>query len=306
MSELDKVQSLSLDAVLRLPESIAEGQLAAFQLGPKGRIWLAWNRRQGLMRILRVVALDEQGIHLDVEIKAPPFETHLVQPLGDDILVACSRCGCCGSEPQCVAAVYDRKGELLRMIDLGEGIANLQTGADGSIWTGYLAEGEFAQLPWTRPLEQPGLVRWSREGKRLECFDGGAELERLDDCYALNVVGDEDLWFLHFPRFCLVHLVGGTVTGVWDLPLAGGCTVAVSGDVALVKSDAGDIDTFQVMALKSDGDYGELGAVRFVDAEGRSLDGARVSARGGNLALLKGKEIFRYDARFAAMALALT
>ncbi len=307
MSDLERVQSLTLEPLLDLRRYVGDGPIHAFQLGPDGLYWLAVETRVGTGRRLRVLAIGDEGPTVDIQFMAPPFETHLVQPLGSRILVACSRCGCgAGAMGTCAAAIYERDGRFVRALNLGEGIANLQASPSGYIWAGYLAEGDFDSYAWTRPSEQPGLAGWAQDGSLDWVFSEQGELEELDDCYALNVASEDEVWFLHFPRFALVRLHRKRVAGVWDLPLAGGCTFAVADGVALIRGDETERDHFQVVALRPDNVFTAMGAVRFIDPEGRSLGGARTSARGGELALLHSGRIFRYDARSAAVSLSLT
>ncbi|MCB9831082.1 MAG: hypothetical protein H6807_01305 [Planctomycetes bacterium] len=300
---------MRLPPILDLREEIGSARLSAFQLGPDGRIWLAFESLRGGTRRLRVQSYHGATRELDLEFMAPPFTTHLVQPLGDDILLACSRCGCgSGAAGACAAAIYDRQGRLVRPLSLGEGIANLQATIGGAIWVGYLAEGDFGNVSWTRPAEQPGLARWSRVGQP-DWVLADEDLDDLDDCYALNVVADDEVWFLHFPRFALVRLRDFEVVGSWDLPLAGGCSMAVAENLALVRCDEddaeGERDLFVLYSLRAGGDVDRLGAVRFTDESGRPLDGARISARGARIGILHGGLVYHQELRHVAASLTL-
>ena len=114
-----------------------------------------------------------------------------VQPFHDGWLLCESRGG--------RAAAYNRAGRLERILDLGDASKDVQTTSDGKIWVSYFDEGVYGG-----GIGQHGVVCFdSRTGAIFKYSDFAEqhELPLIDDCYAMNVVGDDEVWLFLLFRF---------------------------------------------------------------------------------------------------------
>ena len=108
------------------------------------------------------------------------------------------------SEQDRNAWIYGNDGELVKSFHVGDGIEDLQTTETGDVWVSYFDEGVFGDLP----LGSSGLVCFSLDGAVHFQFsrewrpDG---LQFVADCYVVNVVTNEDVWFCYYESFPLVH-----------------------------------------------------------------------------------------------------
>ncbi len=74
-------------------------------------------------------------------------------------------------------------------------IGHVQAATDGTIWVGYGDEGIFGNFGWGGPGPAPigarGIVQFSPSLDVVWEYprSDSSNLEPIDDCYALNVVG---------------------------------------------------------------------------------------------------------------------
>jgi hypothetical protein len=113
------------------------------------------------------------------------------------------------------AGIFDEKGNLLSSIVAGDGIEHVQTTAADEIWIGYFDEGVYSG----GELEHSGLVCLTERGQHsLRYWFDIAEpngLPSIDDCYALNVPAEDDVWVDYYSNFPLVRLRNKKLAPAW-------------------------------------------------------------------------------------------
>ena len=126
------------------------------------------------------------------------------------------------------ATIYDAKGALRFVVELGDAIESIQTVADGRIWVSYFDEGVFGG-----GIGRQGLVCFDSSGKHLFKYAEFAEtndLPMICDCYALNVDASGDVWLNYYTDFPLVRLREYKLDKVWpDFGVLGNA-FAIRGD----------------------------------------------------------------------------
>jgi hypothetical protein len=130
-----------------------------------------------------------------------------VQPLAGGWLLSEARGG--------RATLYDRAGASRESIHLGDAIEDVQTTANGKIWVSYFDEGVYGGGIGG----QQGLVCFDVAGKPIFKYFDFAEQNKLpfiDDCYALNVVSDEEAWLSYYSAFPLVSIKNFQLDQVWE------------------------------------------------------------------------------------------
>jgi hypothetical protein len=131
--------------------------------------------------------------------------TSHVQRFGDGWLLADGR----GGE----ADVYNAGGKRGKTLDLGDASEDVQTTRDGHIWVSYFDEGVFGS-----GIGSAGLVCFDSSGKPIFRYADLADqrdLPSIDDCYALNVVDDNEVWLCYYSDFPLVKLKNFTLDAIW-------------------------------------------------------------------------------------------
>ncbi|WP_172195009.1 hypothetical protein [Saccharibacillus qingshengii] len=227
-------------------------------------------------------------------IEGENFNYHYLQPLGDDLLLVGARCTYYGRDRYDLnAAVFNREGQPLRRFLLGDGIQNVQTTAGGLIWTSFFDEGVFGNYGWSRPVGESGLIAWDSAGIRVFT---NSEAD-IADCYALNVVSDEEVWFYYYTNFKLCRLSGPAAqpkVSFLDPQLAGSAVFAVHGGRVLLDNGYGKHDEYTLMQQSAESLI-HMETLIFTDPDGRRLESPRSDARGAKLLLMEDMKLYLFS-----------
>jgi hypothetical protein len=101
---------------------------------------------------------------------------------------------------------YDSSGALKGSLNLGYGVQDLQTDPNGRIWVSYCDEGVYEGKGG---ISTQGLACSNSEGTpvfRFLEFARRNQLPPIDDCYALNVAANGDVWVNYYSDFPLICL----------------------------------------------------------------------------------------------------
>lgn len=110
--------------------------------------------------------------------------------------------------------IWSSDGALVGQLSLGQGIEHVQTSKRSEIWVGYNDEGIFS-------ASEPGLACFDRTNKRVFSFadsvanDDHPTVSSIDDCYALNVASEDEVWVYYYSAFPLVRLIGKRLDRIW-------------------------------------------------------------------------------------------
>ena len=214
---------------------------------------------------------DSTAPTLVVWVDSLPVAYPLVDVMADgSFLVVGARCHWAADGAELNAVAIDRDGRILRRGCLGDGIGQLQVGADGTIWAGYFDEGVFGNYGWggsgPRPLGAGGIAAWSPDFEKVWELDPEDGL--VSDCYSLNVGGDEVL-SCPYTDFPVVRIMERKVQIFPTQDVSGPSGILASGDeVALI------------------GTYGDSSLI----VRGRIEDGSCQETERGHLALPDGTD----------------
>ncbi|WP_254438422.1 hypothetical protein [Paenibacillus sp. DCT19] len=231
-------------------------------------------------RVYKVLIVDsvQNAVHGITTLESH-FNLHYAQPLGEELLLVGARSRYYGQDRYDLnGKIVDRDGQLLHELLLGDGIERVQTSVEGNIWTSYFDEGVFGNFGWYEPVGAPGLIAWNRQGQQIY-VNTKADIA---DCYALNVVSDQEVWFYYYTDFKV-----GRITDPYDQPqvslvetgLSGSHVVATNGTLALFQSGYNKKGQYVLLQLHGD----KLSLVRqfsFVSVDGEAdelhvLDGRK-------------------------------
>ena len=113
------------------------------------------------------------------------------------------------------AVAYDHAGRSGMVLDLGDASNDVQTTRGGKIWVSYFDEGVYGRGIGS----QNGLVCFDASGTPIfKYFDFAKQhsLPFIDDCYALNVVDDEEIWISYYSHFPLVSIRRFQLGKIWN------------------------------------------------------------------------------------------
>lgn len=173
---------------------------------------------------------------------------------GDRFLLVSSRCPRYDDgTTQCNGRIFDKAGNLVSKLVLGDGINKVQTDKDGFIWTSYFDEGIFGNYGWepSNAIGASGLVKWNDRGEVVyEYTPNHSELDSICDCYTMNIVNENELWISYYTQFPLVKISNLTVTDYWLHDLGSISNLLVNGNKLLVSAGYGNANVFSLLELK--------------------------------------------------------
>ncbi|PEJ53313.1 hypothetical protein CN692_21440 [Bacillus sp. AFS002410] len=126
---------------------------------------------------------------------------HFIEPIGEYILLLGSRTSLYKNGTfDNNAVIMSRDGNLINEFCLGDGIEQCLVDSQQNIITSYFDEGVFGNNRWNNPIGASGLIKWTKDGKKLW------ENSKYDicDCYAINIDTKDNLWFYYYTDFKLV------------------------------------------------------------------------------------------------------
>ena len=149
----------------------------------------------------KVVIFGEGGKRI-LDLPEERWNYHYVQPIDDGhVLLAGARSVYRSVDDiEKNARVYDGERRCIRSFCLGDGIQDLYVTPKNTIWTSYFDEGVFGNFGWDEPIGSKGLIHWDAFGEQLEWHDPEGQYY-ISDCYAMNVVSDNEVWFYYYTDF---------------------------------------------------------------------------------------------------------
>lgn len=125
---------------------------------------------------------------------------HMLQPIGENILLLGARCRYHGANgPEKNAVIVDLQGNIVNEFCFGDGIRDCIVTKNGNIITSYFDEGVFGNYGWNNPIGSCGLIVWNDKGEVKWRAD-----RDICDCYAINVDDGDNLWYYYYTEFELV------------------------------------------------------------------------------------------------------
>jgi hypothetical protein len=106
------------------------------------------------------------------------------------------------------------EGQLQRTLDLGGASNDIQTTPNGKIWVSYFDEGVYGGGPGSRQ----GIVYFDSSGQHIfKYFDFAEENTPpfIDDCYAMNLVNEDEVWLSYYSDFPSVTIRNFRLHRAW-------------------------------------------------------------------------------------------
>jgi hypothetical protein len=236
---------------------------------------------------------------VNATVHAPMLDISIIQPYPGGVLLANPRCHWRPEEIEQNALVIDWNGKEIARFTLGDGIQDLRTTKQGTIWVSYYDEGVFGNCGWGRPGPPPigksGLVAFSPEGK--VCFSYDHTVARTDvicDAYAMNIAGKDDIWLYFYTEFPIVRILNGNYHK-WDFGVGGARALAVRKEQAFLVGDYETPALGRIVELTAEGIAKIKGEVLVLDDCGNPLDGACAWGIRDSIYFYKDKRLFVMD-----------
>ncbi|MFB5197593.1 hypothetical protein ACE198_22240 [Neobacillus sp. KR4-4] len=228
----------------------------------------------------------------ELVIKDQPWNYHFVQPIDQgNILLVCARSYFHDENNyDHNARVFDKNGNLIRTFLLGDGIQNLLVTKGNKIWTGYFDEGVFGNYGWDKPVGANGLRAWDADGKELYKYPNRGD-HFIDDCYALNVVSDDEILFYFYSDFELGRYSKGKIE-YYKPDVEGSDGFIIFDEYILFRGGYNKRDKYILYNLKPINRLKRTGYLSFIDEQNTGIRADSVNCRGSLMLLQQGTSLY--------------
>src|SRR5262249_45494393 len=163
----------------------------------------------------------------------------------------------------------------------------------GHIWASYFDEGVFGG----DPIAASGFVCWSVTGQPIYTYDPqSAGTDSICDCYAMNVINDDDVWIYFYTQFAIVRIRDRARYEVWACPVKGASALAVHENLVLMSG--GYDNRFELQRFRLQKDSAQLTqTIRCTDESKQAFSKARILARGPYFWFVESTRAYRLDMR---------
>jgi hypothetical protein len=234
------------------------------------------------------------GSLLKYSIKSEKWSYHFLQPVADDkFLLACARTHYRNGDPEKNARIFDNSGKCISEFLLGDGLQDLKVTEDNNIWTSYFDEGIFGNYGWNEPLGYCGLRKWDILGGTLFEFNSDSYQKYIDDCYAMNVINDSEVWFYFYSDF-LIGILNNNKIRFLEPGISGASCFLVHGQYVMFDKGYNQHGTFQVLKINGDFLKAEFD-LSFEDIDGTPIIPQYIDYRGSEMIFVSNGKVYCYD-----------
>jgi hypothetical protein len=231
----------------------------------------------------------------EIEIPNESWNYHFVQPIdsNNNILLACARSHYYkdGSYDK-NGRVFNKQGAFIRDLLLGDGIQNLQVSSQNTIWTSYFDEGVFGNYGWTNPVGSVGLRAWDFNGNEIYKYNNDGN-HFISDCYALNVIDDNNVWFYFYTDFELARKQNDSIS-FYKPDISGSDGFIVYDKYVLFRGGYKKHNNYFLYKFGSKG-LEFLGEVKLLNENGRSIETNYFDCRSSRMVLLSDNKLYLVD-----------
>ena len=221
----------------------------------------------------------------DVVLRDEPTVVSEIQPHPEGVLLTSARCLWRPEAVEKNALVVNWDGEVVRRWTFGDGINHVRTSPNGTAYVGYFDEGVYGTYGWRsgrpfpdgrpggpKPIGYSGVVAFDADGEITWRYDW-RRLGRviIVDVYAMNVVGDDDLWVYYYHDFKIINVKNGEYR-TWDPDISWVRAFAIDGDRALLATATRETSSAHILKLEDDGTCSQLEEAELVDETGEPVN----------------------------------
>jgi hypothetical protein len=220
---------------------------------------------------------------------------HYVQPIGDDkVILACARSKYYGRNKYDLnGKIFDLNGTLIKEILLGDGMQDMKVTDKDVIWTSYFDEGVFGNYGWNNPVGAYGLRAWNQDGEAVYIHNNSDD-NFICDCYALNVVNDNEVWFYYYCDFLLGKITGGKID-YYDPKISGADGFLIYDRYVLFRGGYNNQNEYQLLHFVKDGKLSKERIITFTDEDDKVIVAENYDCSGSKLLLTVSSKLYYID-----------
>ncbi|MCX7748205.1 MAG: hypothetical protein N2645_15165 [Clostridia bacterium] len=242
----------------------------------------------------KVITVQYDNVYT-VNIDNQEWNYHFVQPIGDsNILLVCARSRYYGHNKYDLnGKIFDLNGNLIKEFLLGDGIQDVKVSSGGIIWTSYFDEGVFGNYGWDNPIGSCGLRAWNQNGETVYIYNNDGN-NFICDCYALNIVSDNEVWFYYYTDFLLGKIKDGKVD-YFDPKLSGADGFLTYDRYVLFRGGYSNRDEYHLFEFIKTDTLQEKKIITFTNENNEEIQGDSFDCRGSKLLLRSDTKLYDVD-----------
>ncbi len=242
----------------------------------------------------KVIILQWDSVYT-VNIENQEWNYHFVQPIGNKgLLLACARSEYYSKDKYDLnGKIFNFDGVLIKEFLLGDGIQDLKVTNRNDIWTSYFDEGVFGNYGWDNPIGTCGLRAWNQDGEPVYTYNNyGSNF--ICDCYALNVVNENEVWFYYYTDFLLGRINKEKIS-YYDPKLSGADGFLIYDKYVLFRGGYDKRDEYHLLEFIKIDKLKDSKIITFIDETGEVIMANDIDCRGSRLLLRVGTKLYTMD-----------
>lgn len=244
-----------------------------------------------------------KGHKKEVIVKNQKWNYHFIQPMENDrIVLVCARSHLYENGVfDRNARVFDMSGNQVNAFLLGDGIQNFYVTKGNNIWTSYFDEGIFGNNGWNQPIGSYGLRAWDSDGNGQYKYPN-MDPHFISDCYALNVMSDDEVWFYYYTDFEVARYYKGSID-YFKPNIEGSDGFIVYEDYVLFRGGYSKHDKYILTKMFPGNRLTRKCVLTLMDEKKKAIKAESINCRGSLLLLMTEKKAYLADLKDIIRAL---
>lgn len=220
------------------------------------------------LKSYKIIILNE-NTSIEIELENTIKVFHYVQKLpNQEIILVNAR----SFNYENNSSIYDYYGVLKREFNLGDSIEEIGVNKSGEIWVSYFDQS----LEWRmNDIDSSGLRCFDSSGNKIYSYN----IRFIFDCYSMNLVSNNEIWFYYYTDFNIVRLTNKNETGCWKSPIKGFHKFAIW-KKSILSSGSYDDSNFHLFEISELGNLEEKCLIQFFNEEDIFLNDKISCSRG--------------------------
>jgi hypothetical protein len=216
---------------------------------------------------------------------------HFVEKLpNEEILLVNARANYYGNNDyEKNARIYNYQGELKKEFHLGDSIEDIQTTKAGELWVSYFDESVSWRI---KELDSAGVVCWDLNGNKIYGYNDNFIL----NCYSMNVVSKNEVWFYYYTGFPIVRLKNKKEITSWECSIKGFHLFALWKNYILTSGGYKE-SNFHLLEISEEGKIEEKYLIEFFNEDEIYLNDKLSYERGDLICFYHDNKCYKFNLR---------
>lgn len=162
-----------------------------------------------------------------------------------------------------------------------------------TVWTSYFDEGVFGNYGWDNPIRSCGLRSWTNDGQTVYTYNNSGK-NFIADCYALNIVNDNEVWFYYYTDFLLARIKNGSID-FFDPKISGADGFLIFDKYVLFRGGYDKQDEYHLLEVINNNKLQDKKKIIFTDENKDVIKADNIDSKGSQIIIRVGTKLYRSD-----------